>query len=106
MTASGANFERGTKYRCRFGHLGDVNATHVPNSNIITCISPSSLSRAPEKVPVEIALDNVSFSSAGLLFQYTAAQESTFGFIPDLGSISGGGLVTIQGKNMHGGSHY
>ena len=57
-----------------------------------------------EVVPLEISLDNVSFTAAGLLFQYTATEPTVL--IPDRGSMEGGGNLTIQGHNLHGGSHY
>ena len=85
MRASGLNLQRGTHYTCRFGTLGDVDAIFEDagsGAHTLTCTSPATPSPISEVVPLEVSLDNVSFTSAGLLFQYTATQPTVL--IPTL----------------------
>ena len=102
VTVSGVYLQRGTNYTCGFGDLGHVAAIYEDGR--VICQTPPSRAHHSEKVPLEISLDNVPYTSAGLLFQYSASEPLTL--IPDRGSMTGGGLCTIQGHELHGGSHY
>ena len=104
MVVSGANLQRGTQYTCRFGHLGDVVAQYE-NDSALSCQSPASLSTYSETVPLEVSLDNVSYTASGLLFQYTS-ESLPLALLPDRGSTAGGGVCVIQGDDLHGGSNY
>ena len=72
--------------------LGDVSAIYLHDEygmETLTCTTPPAYhSMYSNVIPVEVSIDNTSFTSAGLLFQYTTSAPSIL--LPDRGSMVDG----------------
>ena len=71
VTFSGAAFTSGAQPACRFGHSSSsVPGTFagVSTGGTVTCAAPAA--EAGYEVPVEMSVDNVSFTAAGHTFTY------------------------------------
>ena len=105
VTLYGVHFDSGTNYLCRFGEYLSA-ATQRPSSGDLACHSPPSASLVD--VPLEVSLDNVSFSASGYLFRYYEAVPAGT-VTPRSGLSAGGGRCTLQGGgggSLFGGDDY
>ena len=100
VTFSGAAFTSGAQPACRFGHSSSsVPGTFagVSTGGTVTCAAPAA--EAGYEVPVEMSVDNVSFTAAGHTFTYyheVVVSASS----PSSGPADGGTRVTVHGYNV------
>jgi len=72
MHIYGRNFETAIckTPKCRFGSVGDVEATYIDQTHIV-CNSPPPVNGGETDVYVEVALDGMNYLPTGLVFSYT-----------------------------------